>query len=86
VDSGPYTLAPVHDTSGDDEAGRLVRAARREGRTGQVALRERCGEGDKIYVHITNRPALREGARRVRGFKTPVPPGRQIIPGHESGF
>jgi ABC-type glycerol-3-phosphate transport system substrate-binding protein len=27
-----------------------------EGRTGQVALREECGEG-KIYVHITNRPA-----------------------------
>jgi hypothetical protein len=28
-----------------------------EGRTGQVALREECGAGDKIYVHITNRPA-----------------------------
>ena len=28
-----------------------------EGRTGQVALREECGEGDKTYVHITNRPA-----------------------------
>jgi hypothetical protein len=28
-----------------------------EGRSGQVALREDCGEGDKIYVHITNRPA-----------------------------
>ena len=27
-----------------------------EGRTGQVALREECGENDKIYVHITNRP------------------------------
>jgi hypothetical protein len=27
-----------------------------EGRTGQVALREECGESDKIYVHITNRP------------------------------
>jgi ABC-type glycerol-3-phosphate transport system substrate-binding protein len=27
-----------------------------EGRTGQVALRDQCG-GDKIYVHITNRPA-----------------------------
>ena len=27
-----------------------------EGRTGQVALRNDCG-GDKIYVHITNRPA-----------------------------
>jgi ABC-type glycerol-3-phosphate transport system substrate-binding protein len=26
-----------------------------EGRTGQVALRDDCG-GDKIYVHITNRP------------------------------
>jgi hypothetical protein len=28
-----------------------------EGRTGQVALREECGESDKAYVHITNRPA-----------------------------
>ena len=27
-----------------------------EGRTGQVALREECGDNDKIYVHITNRP------------------------------
>jgi predicted small lipoprotein YifL len=27
-----------------------------ERRTGQVALREECGENDKIYVHITNRP------------------------------
>jgi hypothetical protein len=28
-----------------------------EGRTGQVALREECGDADKTYVHITNRPA-----------------------------
>jgi hypothetical protein len=28
-----------------------------EGRSGQVALREDCGSNDKIYVHITNRPA-----------------------------
>ena len=28
-----------------------------EGRTGQVALRNECGESDKTYVHITNRPA-----------------------------
>jgi hypothetical protein len=28
-----------------------------EGRSGQVALREDCGSSDKIYVHITNRPA-----------------------------
>jgi hypothetical protein len=27
------------------------------GRSGQVALREECGESGKIYVHITNRPA-----------------------------
>jgi hypothetical protein len=27
-----------------------------EGRTGQVALREECGEDDKTYIHITNRP------------------------------
>jgi hypothetical protein len=28
-----------------------------EGRSGQVALREECGSEDKIFVHITNRPA-----------------------------
>lgn len=28
-----------------------------QGRSGQVALREECGSSDKIYVHITNRPA-----------------------------
>ena len=28
-----------------------------EGRSGQVALRKACGSSDKIYVHITNRPA-----------------------------
>jgi hypothetical protein len=28
-----------------------------EGRTGQVALREQCAENDKVYIHITNRPA-----------------------------
>jgi hypothetical protein len=28
-----------------------------EGRSGQVALREDCGSDDRIYVHITNRPA-----------------------------
>jgi hypothetical protein len=28
-----------------------------EGRTGQVALREECGDSDKTYVHITNRAA-----------------------------
>jgi hypothetical protein len=28
-----------------------------EGRSGQVALREDCADKDKIYVHITNRPA-----------------------------
>ena len=28
-----------------------------EGRSGQVALREECGSSDKIFVHITNRPA-----------------------------
>jgi hypothetical protein len=27
-----------------------------EGRTGQVALREECGDNDKIYVHVTSRP------------------------------
>jgi hypothetical protein len=27
-----------------------------EGRTGQVALREECGDSNKTYVHITNRP------------------------------
>ena len=28
-----------------------------EGRTGQVAMREECGDADKTYVRITNRPA-----------------------------
>jgi hypothetical protein len=28
-----------------------------EGRTGQVALRNECGDADKTYVHITNRPS-----------------------------
>jgi hypothetical protein len=27
-----------------------------DGFTGQIALREECGDSDKIYVHITNRP------------------------------
>ena len=27
-----------------------------EGRTGKVALREECGDAEKTYVHITNRP------------------------------
>ena len=28
-----------------------------KGRTGQVALRDECGEADRTYVHITNRPS-----------------------------
>jgi hypothetical protein len=28
-----------------------------EGRTGQVAMRNECGDDEKTYVHITNRPA-----------------------------
>ena len=28
-----------------------------EGRSGQVAIREECGSDDKVYLHITNRPA-----------------------------
>ena len=27
-----------------------------QGRTGQVALREECGDSDRTFVHITNRP------------------------------
>jgi hypothetical protein len=27
------------------------------GRSGQVAIREQCGDKDKVYLHITNRPA-----------------------------
>ena len=27
-----------------------------EGRSGQVALRNECGNSDKVFVHITNRP------------------------------
>ena len=28
-----------------------------QGRSGQVALRKECGSSDKIFVHVTNRPA-----------------------------
>jgi hypothetical protein len=28
-----------------------------EGRSGQVGLRDECGDSDKIYVKVTNRPA-----------------------------
>jgi hypothetical protein len=28
-----------------------------EGRTGQVAMRNECGDDEKTYIHITNRPA-----------------------------
>lgn len=28
-----------------------------QGRSGQVALRDECGSSDKMFVHITNRPA-----------------------------
>jgi hypothetical protein len=28
-----------------------------EGRSGQVALRDDCGDSDKMFVHVTNRPA-----------------------------
>ena len=28
-----------------------------EGRTGQVAIREECGSSDKVWIHITDRPA-----------------------------
>jgi hypothetical protein len=28
-----------------------------QGRSGQVALRDECGEDDRIYVKVTNRPA-----------------------------
>ena len=28
-----------------------------QGRSGQVGLREECGSADKIFVHVTNRPA-----------------------------
>jgi hypothetical protein len=28
-----------------------------QGRSGQVALRNECGSDDKVFVHITNRPA-----------------------------
>jgi hypothetical protein len=28
-----------------------------KGRSGQVALRDECGEGDRIYLKVTNRPA-----------------------------
>jgi hypothetical protein len=28
-----------------------------EGRSGQVAIRAECGSDEKVYLHITNRPA-----------------------------
>jgi hypothetical protein len=28
-----------------------------EGRSGQVAIRNECGESDKMYIKVTNRPA-----------------------------
>jgi hypothetical protein len=28
-----------------------------EGRSGQVAIRNECGENDKVYIKVTNRPA-----------------------------
>jgi len=28
-----------------------------EGRSGQVAIRAECGSEDKVFIHITNRPA-----------------------------
>jgi hypothetical protein len=28
-----------------------------QGRSGQIALRKECDDSDRIYVHITNRPA-----------------------------
>jgi hypothetical protein len=28
-----------------------------KGRSGQVALRNECGDSDKMFVHVTNRPA-----------------------------
>ena len=28
-----------------------------KGRSGQVALRDECGDSDKMFVHVTNRPA-----------------------------
>lgn len=28
-----------------------------EGRSGQVAMRNECGDSDKTFIHITNRPA-----------------------------
>ena len=30
-----------------------------QGRSGQVALREECGDSDRTFVHITNRPEWR---------------------------
>jgi hypothetical protein len=45
-------------------------------------LRQKKGTG--VAVHYRDWFDLLVEA--VRGFKTPVPPGKQIIPGHESGF
>ena len=37
-----------------------------EGRSGQVALRDECGDSDKMYVHVTNRPEHRSDRRTSR--------------------
>jgi len=53
-----------HETSGYDILFDEVEAPndseiswKGEGRTGQVAMRNECGDDEKTYVHITNRPA-----------------------------
>jgi len=47
-----YTLL-FHEREGEDDAEISYKG---DGRTGQIALRNECGEADKIYLHITSRP------------------------------
>jgi hypothetical protein len=51
-ESGGYTVLFDEVEQHDSEV-----SWKGQGRSGQVALRDECGEGDRIYVHITNRPA-----------------------------
>ena len=55
-----------------------------EGRTGQVAMRNECGDDEKTYVHITNRPAYTPSPEGWPGGRATLPwpllPTRGLMP------
>jgi hypothetical protein len=51
IDSGDYKVLFKEKEEDDAEI-----SYEGEGTTGQIALRDVCGEDDKLVVHITNRP------------------------------